>query len=293
MTSSEKFSLKLNDFQDNISTAFSNLRNDTSFSDVTLVSEDGQKIEAHKVIISASSPFFMNILNLNKHPQPMIYLKGFNAKQLNSILNFIYHGAADICQDDLEDFLAIAEELNLKGLTSKIEENAENKNEQHNKKENGAVKNTVKLKEDTHLQTIKNYYEAETSTTQEYYQNAITTFGTTDSSQHRVSYSGSTYEDLKKTLWSMISRNGSILTCTVCGKTLDRTLDKSATTHMKKHVESLHVDGVSYACKRCGEIVRSKMLCINTRSKSIKKTITSFVFRSKNALGIHKTRYHK
>ena len=78
--SSEKFSLKWNDFQENTNLAFINLRDDLQFTDITLVSEDGQALEAHKIILSASSPFFKNILKLNKHTHPLIYLKGFKAK---------------------------------------------------------------------------------------------------------------------------------------------------------------------------------------------------------------------
>ena len=117
MTSSEKFSLKWNDFQENISSAFSNLRDDTVYTDVTLVSEDGQHIEAHKVILSASSPFFMNILKLSKHSNPLIYLKGFKAKEIHTLIDFMYNGVADVYQDDLDLFLAKADELQLKGLT--------------------------------------------------------------------------------------------------------------------------------------------------------------------------------
>ena len=94
MTSSEKFSLKWNYFQENISVAFSNLREDTTFTDVTLVSEDGQQMKAHKIILTASSPFFMEILKTNKHPNHLIYLKGFKAKALRSLIDFIYHGLA-------------------------------------------------------------------------------------------------------------------------------------------------------------------------------------------------------
>ena len=62
MLSSDKFSLKWNDFQENMTAAFVTLRDDKRFTDVTLVSEDGEPFEAHKVILSASSPFFMKIL---------------------------------------------------------------------------------------------------------------------------------------------------------------------------------------------------------------------------------------
>ena len=96
MTSSEKFSLKLNEFHENLSSAFNNLRYDTNFTDITLISEDYQQIQAHKVILLSSSPFFMNILKLNKHPNPLIYLKGFKAKDLQSILDFMYNGSTEV-----------------------------------------------------------------------------------------------------------------------------------------------------------------------------------------------------
>ena len=106
MTSSEKFSLRWNEFQENISSAFSNLRDDTNLTDVHLLTEDGQNLEAHKVILSASSPFFMNIFKMKKHANSLIYLKGFKAADLNSIFDFTYHGVADIFQENLDGFLA-------------------------------------------------------------------------------------------------------------------------------------------------------------------------------------------
>ena len=54
---SEKLCLQWNDFKENVNSAFGKLRNDKEFSNVTLACEDGQEIEAHKVILAASSPF--------------------------------------------------------------------------------------------------------------------------------------------------------------------------------------------------------------------------------------------
>ena len=53
---SEKLCLQWNDFQENIKSAFGSLRKDNDFTDVTLACEDGQQVEAHKVILAASSP---------------------------------------------------------------------------------------------------------------------------------------------------------------------------------------------------------------------------------------------
>ena len=72
---SEKFCLKWNDFESNISVAFRGLRDDKDFFDVTLACEDEQ-IQAHKVILAACSPFFRNILRRNQHQHPLLYLKG-------------------------------------------------------------------------------------------------------------------------------------------------------------------------------------------------------------------------
>ena len=59
---SEKLYLQWNDFKENVNSAFRKLRDDNEFTDVTLVCEDGQQMEAHKVIMASSSPFFEKIL---------------------------------------------------------------------------------------------------------------------------------------------------------------------------------------------------------------------------------------
>ena len=59
-----------------MNSAFGNLREDKEFADVTLACEDGQQVDAHKVILGASSPFFQKILTRNKHPHPLIFMKG-------------------------------------------------------------------------------------------------------------------------------------------------------------------------------------------------------------------------
>ena len=112
----EKFCLRWNDFENNISGAFRELRDDKDFFDVTLACDDEQ-IQAHKVIISACSPFFRNILRRNPHQHPLLYLKGVKYTDLQSVLNFMYHGEVNVAQEELNSFLAVAEDLRVKGLT--------------------------------------------------------------------------------------------------------------------------------------------------------------------------------
>ena len=114
--SGEKFCLRWNDFENNISTAFRELRDDKDFFDVTLACDDNQ-LQAHKVILSACSPFFRSVLKKNPHQHPLLYLKGVKYEDILSVLNFMYHGEVNVAQEELNSFLAVAEDLQVKGLT--------------------------------------------------------------------------------------------------------------------------------------------------------------------------------
>ena len=125
---SEHFCLRWNDFESNISQAFREIRDEKDFFDVTLACEDEQ-VQAHKVILSACSPFFRTILRRNRHDHPLLYLKGVKYAEIISILNFMYHGEVNVAQDELNSFLAVAEELRVKGLTQNTTQ--ERSKEQH------------------------------------------------------------------------------------------------------------------------------------------------------------------
>ena len=120
MGDSENFYLRWNDFQSNISSSFRELREDSEFFDVTLCCNNGTDIiQAHKVVLAACSPFFRKILNHQKSQQnPLLYMKGICLSDLQAILNFIYHGEVNVSTESLDNFLALAEELAIKGLTS-------------------------------------------------------------------------------------------------------------------------------------------------------------------------------
>ena len=258
MTSSEKFSLKWNEFQDNMTSAFSNLRDDTAFTDVTLVSEDGHQLEAHKTILSASSPFFMNILKMRKHPNPLVYLKGFKAKELYALTDFMYHGVASVYQENLDEFLSKASELQLKGLSGETESMEEhdknvivpNETQIHKSKELGTFKELITNSKHTNEEAEKETYEDKQSFSES------TTLMSTNSPLAKVSFYGGSAEDLKTTLWSMISQNGQMLTCTICGKSKNKQMDQHANNQMERHVESLHIEGVTYDCTKCDKTFR-------------------------------------
>merc|ERR1712130_321814 len=93
----ETFCLKWQNFEFNLANAFQDLRSDVEFFDVTLACDDKQ-IDAHKVVLSACSSFFREILKKYKHPHPLVYLKGVKFSQIVALPNFIYQGEVNVAQ---------------------------------------------------------------------------------------------------------------------------------------------------------------------------------------------------
>ena len=117
--------MQWNDFKENITASFGNLRYDEDFADVTLACEDGKQLEAQEVILAITSPVFQKIFTRNKHVHPLVYMRGMKSDVLVAVLDFPYCGETNVNQEDLDSFLAIAEELRLKGLMGKLNQDEE------------------------------------------------------------------------------------------------------------------------------------------------------------------------
>ena len=111
------------------SSSFKNLYDDDLFTDVTLACEGNKKIEAHKVILSACSNFFQEILQDNEHPHPLIYMQGMDIKYLTLLKKFMYLGEAMVEQDYVVSFVQMSKNyLN-------TEENHQNMQNKHRNKQ--------------------------------------------------------------------------------------------------------------------------------------------------------------
>merc|ERR1711983_278674 len=142
MTSSmETFMLEWDQFQENMTTSFKTFRSDGELFDITLACDDGQ-LEAHKVILSASSNFFRQIIKRNPHPHPLLYLKGVDIDVCKSLLDFMYLGKAKVKQETVNMFLTLGEELGVKGLVQG--------------KEKGGNKSPEQDKNDHHMKKVEN-----------------------------------------------------------------------------------------------------------------------------------------
>ena len=254
MTTSEKFCLRWNDFQQNIVSAFHGLRQDVEYSDVTLACEDDQQIEAHRIILTASSPFFSKVLQRNKHSHPIIYMRGLKAKDLVAMVDFIYLGEANIYQEDLDGFLALAEELQLKGLSGQQEPEEITEKYQQN-----------------YFSKSKRLPQEETT-----FDTALMTQDPTAGARGNATVPVKTVvaldpytDDLKAQISSMIEDvNDGIHNrqCKVCQKT---TKIGTRIRVMERHIET-HLEGISHTCSICGKVSMSSA-----------------------ALSMHLSRYHR
>jgi len=96
------------------------------FADVTLVTEDKKQIKANINILSACSPVFKDILKKEKNSNQIMYLRGVQFPEMESILQFIYLGEASFYEERMDEFLAVAKSLEIKELCNAgIEENNE------------------------------------------------------------------------------------------------------------------------------------------------------------------------
>ena len=115
---SDKVTLSGGEFQNDTVNAFKEMIEDENFTNVTLVTEGNKSIKAHKVILSAFSPFFKEIILKNNHPHPLVYLYGIKHEYVREIVNFVYLGQAKINLENVNDFINVANHLKIKGLCS-------------------------------------------------------------------------------------------------------------------------------------------------------------------------------
>ncbi|XP_034948165.1 protein tramtrack, beta isoform isoform X3 [Chelonus insularis] len=113
---SQRFCLRWNNHQSNLLSVFDQLLHDEAFVDVTLAVE-GQLLKAHKMVLSACSPYFQALFVGHPDKHPIVILKDVPYVDMRSLLDFMYRGEVSVDQDRLTAFLRVAESLRIKGLT--------------------------------------------------------------------------------------------------------------------------------------------------------------------------------
>ena len=230
----ENFYLRWNDFQSNVPKYFQKLRNENDFFDVTLVSDDQKQISAHKVVLSSCSEYFKNILKQNKHPHPLLCLEGINFKDLNNILDYIYHGEIKLYQRDLDSFIAIAERLKLEGLIS----SGDNLNELFEEEQRFKINEAQEIPDEELVAPVK-------------YQEKKVRIG----NENKIILNMEDFqskEDLDAIILQNMEKFGNgNFNCNVCKRQFSRK------SHTLEHIET-HIDGLQFPCQSCDYFAKSR-----------------------------------
>ncbi|XP_050529100.1 protein tramtrack, beta isoform isoform X2 [Daktulosphaira vitifoliae] len=122
MDTDQLYSVRWNEFHTSIITSFRHLLDQEDFIDVTIACE-GQSFTAHKVVLSACSPYFRSLLKANPCQHPIIILRDVKKKEMEALLSFMYNGEVRINQENLPEFLKTAKSLQVRGLVDFTKEN--------------------------------------------------------------------------------------------------------------------------------------------------------------------------
>ncbi|XP_055379944.1 longitudinals lacking protein, isoforms A/B/D/L isoform X5 [Condylostylus longicornis] len=118
MEDDQQFCLRWNNHQNTLISNFDKLLENGTLVDCTLAAE-GQFLKAHKVVLSACSPYFANLLKEQYDKHPIFILKDVKYQELRAMMDYMYRGEVNISQDQLAALLKAAESLQIKGLSDR------------------------------------------------------------------------------------------------------------------------------------------------------------------------------
>ncbi|XP_060848566.1 protein abrupt-like isoform X1 [Rhopalosiphum padi] len=122
MDTDQLYSVRWNEFHTSIITSFRHLLDQEDFIDVTIAC-DGHSFTAHKVVLSACSPYFRSLLKANPCQHPIVILRDVKKQEMEALLSFMYNGEVRINQEHLPEFLKTARSLQVRGLVDFTKEN--------------------------------------------------------------------------------------------------------------------------------------------------------------------------
>ena len=263
----EVFTLSWDDFDQKCPKAFKELWLDRDLSDVTLATEDGGQLSAHKVILATCSPLFKRLLQKNPNGHPLLYLMGVQLSQLEQLLSYIYLGQCDLTQDQLPSFMATGKQLEVEGLSGNLESESRGLAED--------LESPVKSKTEAVDRTLQitNQIEAgnkEGSATYKGYNIGynidvpLASNGNTETGDSSViavnddsfalncqqcDYKASRQSHIRQHVLNV--HKGFKYDCTQCDY---KSGDKS---NLKRHIEKEHL-GITYTCPKCKHVLNSK-----------------------------------
>jgi len=210
--SQEKYNLNWHTYSDHLREMLHKMRKTENLTDVTLVCDDQKKYKAHKIVLSACSTVFKNIIDSLPQNASVIYLRGIQHQEMESILEFMYLGVASFYQERMTEFLTVAKNLEIKEISKDVEFND---GEEANYEQD--------ISETTHHQSEE---QEENSETDDLISNQFSNINTNNGSK-----------SLEQ------STNGKF-SCDQCEK------HYASKQMLKNHFQNKH-EGVKFACNQC------------------------------------------
>ena len=229
MQHQEKYTLHWHSYSDHLREALNEMMLSSEFADVTLVTDDKQQIRAHRNILSAFSPVFKSILQIdNNNANQVIYLRGIQHSEMESIMQFIYLGEARFYEERMSEFLTVSKSLEIKELSTGIEMNDQTTSDNLESNYNNVANENMDIAGAPPLAAHENSANVESEAQTE----LITPI---NAANRRVRRTG---------LHTKFKHEGVYYDCNQC--------DYQATTqgNLTQHIHSKH-EGVKYACNQC------------------------------------------
>ena len=217
MQQEEQYTLTWQNYSDHLRDNLREMMLSGEFTDVILVTDDKQQMRAHRNILSACSPVFKNILQMDYDKTNLvIYLRGIQHAEMESILQFMYLGNTRIHEERMNEFFMVSKNLEIKQLLMAINDQTSSDGAS-----NGHETNVVEDKD--HAQTfINNFSNVEQQT-----QTSTRQINRNNVAEKRV----------------LISEENKY-TCNQCDQQFTQ---QNILTH---HIKFIH-EGFKYTCKQC------------------------------------------
>ena len=229
----EKYSLTWHTYSDHLRSMMKELMMNEDFADVTLVTEDRKQIKAHINILSACSPVFRDIFKKEKSSNQIMYLRGIQFPEMESIMQFIYLGEATFYEERMDEFFAVAKSLEIKELCKAGQEMNDEPDDE------AVQRNLVEPTENVEDKTIISDHVIKQAPKQRRRE----VVGIENKYEcvhcHKTFYNSSTKRRHERTV-----HEGVKYACDQCDYQFT---DQGS---LKRHIQSTH-EGVKYACDQC------------------------------------------
>ena len=264
MVDSDHFNVKWANFENDMGLSLKVLREDTEFSDVTLVCEDGQQIEAHRFVLATGSIFFQNLLKSNsKHGHPLIYMRGLKYETLTAVVDFLYCGEVAVPHGSVESFLMLVDDLKLRGVSESGPNKTQSEHElcldsqqsdfykEHSK--DGKFESIQKLNSNIDKEETFESEDKESSKPGEF---KNITKQDVMKPEETALWTSSDYQEQQDKIKSIMMTgttmrgNGRSYLCKMCGW-------EGHKRNLKNHIENRHIEGITYPCDFCGQTFKS------------------------------------